>query len=437
MKSRGNGSSYPRVLVVSYNCFSLSVSTGRTLGNLFWGWDRKSIAQLYMSNEIPDNDVCYKYYRVTDLDVINALRRKKTSGVIHLRKYDFMNNKYDDKEQALYVKLKEMKEKRKIRMKLYRSILWNLSLWKSSDYYRWLDNFRPEVLVVMAGENYFVDKVGLEISKRFRIPMIVYNCENYQFKDYSVHGLHGILFQILLNRSFKKLISKANHVIFSSQALMKLFQKRYNLKASVVYISSVLNNCYINFPKKILRISYLGNIDGRYDSLIEIAKTIKKIDKCLSLDVYGNIHSPIARYKIKNCSDLNYYGFINYNEVLEIISQSDILVHCESFDQEEIVDKRFAFSTKIGDALASGSCFFVYAPKSNAAARYLIKNKAACVVTDKALLEEKLRKIILNEDLRSIYRQNALKVAKENHDIEKNANKVYEIIQKVISEGYK
>lgn len=428
---------YPKVLVVSYNCFSQSVSTGRTLANLFWGWDKKAIAQLYMSNEIPDNDVCYHYYRVTDIDIINRLRRKITAGVVHPMKFSYKNKQYDETDKALYHKLKVMKEKRKIKMKLYRSFLWNLGLWKSSGYYQWLDQFQPEIIVVMAGENYFVDKIGLDISKRYSVPILVYDCENYQFKNYSRHGIHGILFQALLNRSFKKLMNRTNHVIFNNQSLRKLFQKRYNMNASVVYISSILDSRYSDNSNKTLRISYLGNIQSRYKSLIEIAKTIKKIDNKLSLDVYGKAEDELARQEIINCRELDYHGFVSYQEVLEIIAQSDILVHCESFDQDEIIDKRFAFSTKIADTLASGSCFFVYAPKSNAAAQYLMKKRAACVVTEEGQLENKLKGIIENSELRSRYRKNALKIAKENHDIQRNADKVYEIIQQVVNEGYK
>lgn len=435
------GRVYPKILVVSYNCFSLSVSTGRTLANLFWSWDKKSIAQLYMSKETPDNDVCRKYYRVTDIDVINAFRRKKTSGVINLQKSSHLNDKFNEKdkynenEKVLYNKLKELKEKRKIKMKLFRSIIWRLGLWKSADYYSWLDRYRPELVVVMAGENYFVDKIGLDISKRFHIPIVVYNCENYQFKDYWRHGLSGILFQSLLRHSFNKLVTRSSHVIFNNQSLLKLFQTKYNMNASIIYISSILNNSYIDEPKRPMRISYLGNINGRQKSLIEIAKTIRRIDSSLSLDVYGNINNPAEKFELEHCKYLNYFGFVSYDSVLKIISESDILVHGESFDREEIIDKRFAFSTKIGDSLAAGSCLFVYAPKSNAVVKYLKKNKAACVVTEKANLEKELKTLISNNGLRAIYRKNALKIANMNHSIIKNANKVYEIIKGVIDEG--
>ncbi|CRZ34104.1 glycosyltransferase involved in cell wall biosynthesis [Herbinix hemicellulosilytica] len=428
---------YPKVLVVSYNCFSLGGATGRTLANLFWGWDKKSIAQLYMSNEIPDNDVCYNYFRVTDIDVINAFRGKKTAGLVYLKKYDHKNKKYDEKENSLYDKLKEMKDKRKIKMKFFRTIIWNLGLWKSKEYYRWLDEFHPDIVFVMAGENCFVDKIGLQISKRYRIPIVVYNCEDYQFKDYSIHGIYGILFQIMLRRSFSKLMAKTNHVIFNNPPLMKLFQKRYRINASVIYISSVLKECYIESPKEKLKISYLGNINNRYVSLLEIARTIKKIDENLVLDVYGRILNPNAKYELENNRDLRYHGVVSYDEVINILSHSDILVHCESFEPDAIIDKRHGFSTKIGDALAGGCCLFVYGPKTNAAVKYLIKYKAACVVTEKEQLENELRNLIQNEKLRAYYRKNALKAAEKNHDIQKSADRVYRIIQNAIKEGYK
>ena len=47
-----------RILIVSYNCFDKSKSNGRTLVNLFDGWDSSHLAQFYMCNEIPNRGVC-------------------------------------------------------------------------------------------------------------------------------------------------------------------------------------------------------------------------------------------------------------------------------------------------------------------------------------------------------------------------------------------
>lgn len=71
---------YPRVLVVSNNCFSDSNSNGRTLGNFFINWDKDSIAQFYIQAELPNSNVCENFYRVTDYEVLNSFLKFQKCG---------------------------------------------------------------------------------------------------------------------------------------------------------------------------------------------------------------------------------------------------------------------------------------------------------------------------------------------------------------------
>lgn len=422
---------YPRVLVISYNCFSMEGSNGRTLANLFFKWDNNNIAQLYICREIPNHRVCHKYFRVTDIDLINSCKGKHTSGPVKL--YD--NNTYSQKENHLFNQLNKKKVKNKVKMKLLRTYLWNTGVWKSAAYHSWLMAFKPEILFVMAGSNFFIDKIALDISKNLNLPIIVYNCENYQFKDYRCHGIWGRLFQSSLINSYHRLMKKTCHVIYLNEQLQQLYQTKYTNKSSVIYnSSSITGSNDKNQEKKALMISYLGNIEARYHSLIAIAETIHSIDPSLLLHIYGCINNRNTRELINACGSIHYHGVISYTQVIKIIKQSDLLVHCESFDKAEIIDKVFAFSTKIPDLLASGNCLFVFAPKSNAAAKYLMENNAACVVTDIHDLKRELELIIEDSEARSYYAQRALKLARLNHNITDNSNKIYQIIKKSLYE---
>ena len=73
---------FPRILVISNNCFSKTNSNGRTLGNFFTGWPKDRLAQFYIQNEIPDFDVCEQFFRVTDSEAMKALLKKCNGGEI-------------------------------------------------------------------------------------------------------------------------------------------------------------------------------------------------------------------------------------------------------------------------------------------------------------------------------------------------------------------
>ncbi len=62
---------YPRVLVLSNECFSNSSSNGRTLGNFVNAWPKSKIAQFFLSGN-PDGMACENFYQVTDKQALKA-----------------------------------------------------------------------------------------------------------------------------------------------------------------------------------------------------------------------------------------------------------------------------------------------------------------------------------------------------------------------------
>ena len=164
-------------------------------------------------------------------------------------------------------------------------------------------------------------------------------------------------------------------------------------------------------------------------SLIEIAATLYEINSDYRLDVYGNIPNDEVKKGFEGCKGIRYKGFISYSEVLEIMKKSDLIVHAEAFDEFSKWDLRYAFTTKIADALSCGTCFFVYAPDGLACTEYLKDNNCACVVTDKTKLKKELQSILYNKALRNEYAGRAHKIAEKNHNSEKNCSRFQEILK--------
>ena len=128
---------------------------------------------------------------------------------------------------------------------------------------------------------------------------------------------------------------------------------------------------------------------------------MQKISADYHLDVYGKIPNDAVKAAFENCKGISYKGFISYEQVLEVMSNSDLLVHVENFSDFYRKDLQYAFSTKIADSLASGTCFLLYAPVEIAASQYLIRNNAAYVVSDENELKETLERLINDPESRN------------------------------------
>jgi hypothetical protein len=176
------------------------------------------------------------------------------------------------------------------------------------------------------------------------------------------------------------------------------------LTSSEIRLSNTIGN------NKTLRFVYAGNLGHeRWKSLLKIATEIKLIDNNLLIEVYSGILPKEAKKHFIIDNGIDFKGAVSYNKVLEIINESDVVIHTEGFSNFTKWDIRHGFSTKIADLLTSGKCFLMYGPKEIACVDYLIKNKVAWVATTGKELKEVLNKIINVENERARYLVNAKK----------------------------
>lgn len=408
---------FPRVMVFSHNCFSKSGSNGRTLGNFFINWPKEALAQFYIYNEIPDSSVCDNYFRVTDNEALKAFfkgnrvgRRVQSKSVI------------EDNETVLLKNLYKRHRKKKSLNFLARNLIWESNRWRSEEFTNWIDEFNPEVLLWQVGDYAFMLNLVLKIAEERNIPLILYNSEDYYFRDKKSLSLIHHLYRSQYKKAFEKLMVYVSHTVYICDMLQETYNERFNHKSTVLMTSTSMLPLDNKKEKITFVVSYLGNLGlGRHEPLIEIANSLQQIDSNLYLDVYGKILDEVVENEMKNSPGVRYKGVVTYEEVVSIMQESDLIVHAENFSDFYQKDMKHAFSTKIADSLASGTCFFVYAPEYIAFTKYLKNNNAAYVVTNKNNLNESLESLINDSELRQTYINTALQIANRRHNLDHNA----------------
>lgn len=419
---------YPRVLVLSHNCFSKSGSNGRTLSNLFHKWPEQSIAQFYISNEIPDFDVCKNYFNVTDKEVFNSFFKGSKAGKV--REEENLINK----KPSINNVPSRFKRKSSFNY-LARNLIWDSNRWKSKDFEEWINNFQPNVILIQLGDYSFMLRIALKIAQLREIPLIIYNSEDYYFKNKKTFSILYHLFNIDYKRQVKKLINYSSTSIYISEMLQKTYQSEFNHNSSVIMNSTEIKSTKKKKNNDILKVSYLGNLGlGRHEPLIEIANTLNRLDSNVFLEIYGKTPSDEVADALNSCRGIRLKGLISYDEVVKVMESSDILVHAENFSDFYQKDLTHAFSTKIADSLVS-ACFLIFAPKNMGFLKYINENNAACIINSSNELKIKLEELIQNKDLRQYYFDNGIKLAQKLHNKDVNSNKFKQIILESTMKG--
>lgn len=416
-------SKFPRVLVVSMNAFSCgSTNNGKVLSQYFSEWDPDCLAQFFVAKETPDSPFCRNYYRITDKQALRAFLTGKKGGT----RISFAENQTIDPAPPI------KRQKKFGFSRLVRDVVWNSGRWISKDFLRWIDEFSPEILFVMVGGSSFIPNIALRIAKKRRLPLVIYNTESYYFdrpgKD---DGLLYRLYRAEGNRALRKLMAYSSHEIYLNDTLNRLYEQAFGKRGSVIYQSTEVTATahQKNTPPTF---AYAGNLGlKRHCSLIEIGRALQSISPDYVLDVYGGAGDTVTN-ELNAARGIRYHGRVPYDRVVEVVQNSDFLLHAESFDPAVSEKLRTAFTTKIGDSLASGNCFIVYAPEGLACVDYLKAHDCACVITDPDTLRDRLAQLINEEPLQQRYIQNALTTASRNHNTQRNAETMREILYGVV-----
>lgn len=428
---------YPKVLAIGHNCFSKEGSNGRTLANLFTNWPTDSLAQFYISNEIPNSYVCNNYYRVKDIEALKAFFGKKTVGgrinTADKKSKNIQDNNEKKKKSSLIDSLYKRFRKRSPIKYIIRNKIWDSNKWKSDDFYSWIDDFNPDVILVVMGDYAFMLRIALSIAKKRNIPLVIYNSEDFYFKGIKSKSPIYNFYRKDYETTVREVISYSSYSIYNSEMLQDTYSKEFDYESTVIMNATDLKPLENKKENKPLVVSYLGSLGvGRHESLIKVANELNKLDSNIYLNVYGEIRYEEVEKALKSCSSIKLKGFVPYNEVVRVMRTSDLLVHVESFNDYYKEYVKHGFSTKIADSLASGTCLFVFAPSSIAFVKYLQKTDAAYVVTDEKKLEKSIKEIIENKELRLAYEKKGYEVALKNHSLSNNAEKFEKIMTSLL-----
>jgi glycosyltransferase involved in cell wall biosynthesis len=423
----------PRVLVISHNVFSTTGNMGKTLSAFFAGWDSDKLAQIYFHSEVPNSAICKNYYRITDFDLLKSIFKRQVVGDI-LTKSDIFENCANTRiDRGIKSNIYQYGRKRKPYMYCGRNLLWRFGKWHTPQLEEWIDQFDPQVIFFAAGDYMFSFKIALFFAESRNIPLVVYFCDDYfLIKRNSISPLYWIN-RYSFNRKFAETVGKSVAYFTISDQMNEAYFSAFNKKGHVMMTASNMLNIPNDKVSSSIKISYIGNLGfNRWNPLVQIGRVLKNIvyeEQSLHINVYSSEKREEVLKHLTAENGIQFRGFLNSSQVIEKMHESTLLLHVEELDNEINKEKvKYSISTKIADSLASGTCLFAYGPAGVASIDYLKQNNAACVVTDKNKLEETLRELINNADLRQSYIKKALQLANERHNPEKNIRRFEEII---------
>lgn len=430
-----------KIILFSHSGFSDENANGITMKNLLSAWPPEDKAEFYCDVQPPDLTAAHSYFRATDMDMMKSFLGKGGGRVF---RYEPAAKCGDGAEgqrprpgaSARRIPAWLKKRKYNFGLKWLREWLRLTGTWGRKELLRWIDEVSPEALVYMVGESIFMDKLVLSVCRERNIPLVLYNGEAYRIIDISKRrGLERAYYR-RVEKLYAELNGMAKLVIYNCGMLKDGYEAMYPVSGKpIICYNSAERGCSPYEPGGELRISYFGNLGvGRGESLLKVSEILERIDPTLVLDIYGNAAEELAE-RFYARPNISYHGFVDADTLHGIVERSDILLHVESFDEKIMPKLKYAFSTKIAQCLRSGRCFVTYAPAETASTRYLTVKGGAAVASSEQELEELLRRLVTEPELRREYAEIARAAGEKNHKMSVTAAYVREEIEALLEQA--
>jgi len=433
-----------KVLIFTRSPWDDSNSVGNTMTNIWAGWSKNEIANIYFREAKPNTDVCYRYFSISEQDLLKKLFKfnynvgKYFEWTVGKQKSP-KETRSEFYETILY---NIFRKKSNFIFDRIRELLWKFGGWKSESLNHFLEVFKPEIVFSPAFYTCYTYDVLWFIKKKTNAKIVLFHAD-----DYITHNRYaGSFLNKISDRINSRFISESarkadlNYCISPKQQLE--YAKLLNLDIKLLYKGAE----FVTMPfyhrsnsLKPLNIVYIGStLYGRWKTLAMIALAIKEINEVeefFKLKIFSQ-YNPSRRASkamiVLGASE--FYGKIPASEVGKQYEQADIVLHVESFDKHEKFKTRLSFSTKLVDCFHSARCLIAVGWEEAASIEYLKQNNAALIANNPEDVKRILQGIKDNPSLLEEYSQKAWEFGKLHHNIEQIQARLKDDLEQLLKE---
>lgn len=413
------------ILVVNGEPFNDLTATGITMSNLFRGWPKARLLQIYTANASPNIDLCPTSIRLSSRNLKPfSFFCGQSSARPHSVDVATVGALAKSTDATPSTHRRVLQTFRKFVVPFLDFMPYQLN---SADL-KTIREFKPDVIYSMLGSIRLVRLVD-SLAKLFEVPVVPHFMDDW-ISTYCVPGrsvgspIHVSYLQWAVKRLFDS--------VPLAMSIGELMSKEYSLKyardffdfMNPVEVSATyprMTNQKLGEP---VRFVYVGGLHlGRAECLAEIGAVLQdlKDEVCpVVLDIYAPAHDAESATRLEAIGDaVVYRGSVRPETVGNVLSESDIAVHVESFSSDCAEYTRLSVSTKIPQYFAAGIPVLSYGPSGLASCLY-VRSSGAGVLVDKkggSALGEAIRTLALENDCRREMGMRAWTRAREFHEV--------------------
>lgn len=429
-----------RILLITNEEWNDFVYGNGVLTNWFSGFNAE-IAQIYTSPGLPINDICNKYFQITDSQMLKSIFGGKKAGgqIIKVRdSVELESAKENAQRKGIYSVMKRVSMSFNTSVQIIRDFIWLNGRYNTDSLRHFIQDFNPDIVFCPRYISPKLMRLERLVSSMTKAPFVAFTADD----EASVPTYGSWLSRIrkrIIHKRFTEHISLYKHYFMFSQEQADEYHAEYGIETSTLLkcgdFPSSFNPKNVGTP---IRLVYAGRLYcNRWKTLAEIGKALHEINKHgerMVLDIYTQEALTNEQRKAL-CPENSVYikGSVNPQQLKEVYRNADIALHVESMDKKNRLATRVSFSTKIIDLMASSCAILAVCWNRHCGYQYLRDNDAAFCVDNYSDILPMLQRIVDNPSLVQNYAQKAYECGRKNHTREKVQKQIRDKSEELIA----
>ncbi len=416
-----------KVLVITRNAWDETNAIGNTLSNFLCGIENAEFANICFRSSPPNNTLCSEYYQMSEFEVMKKWFAPHKIG----RRFSVSSTKEKEKTSN-EKKLVRIIHKYGVNFAYKISdYLWDRKKWINNKLDEFIRDFSPDIAVTFVKSNpqyYLTVKL---LREKYGVPVFSWIADD----EYS--GFEKSKSEKQINR-LRYVIDQSSVVTGCSREICEYYNRVFGCRSFPLYKSCDFSAQLKNKTGCPLTIVYAGNLlYGRLEiikSVAQVVKIIRTKNKDVVFEIYSNteLTKSEAESFFKGLDGTRYIGKRDYGFIKKRLSDADMVLLAESFDEEQILKTKYSFSTKIVDYLQCGSVILAIGPSELSSIKYIREIPGTVVIDDLRTLDTELVSVLEESENFPEREKMTREFAKEHHNPETGSRKLTEIFRKII-----
>lgn len=405
---------YPKVLVVGINAWRED-GAAHTLMDIFRCWNPENLALIYTRADLPNTDVCYHYFQISENQVIRSVLKPWMKVGRIVKNTPLNANNESDAEHERYIKAHK---KSSSLLPLLRECIWKLGNWRTKELKKFVKDFNPDIIFVPIYPTVYMGWIQKYVVKLAGKPTVCYLADdNYSYD--SCQNILNYIHRYWLRQQVGPLARGCKEMFVIVDKEKEDTDTRFGTD-SVILTKSIdfsKKECVSRRHNNPLKFVYTGSlIIGRDKTLSLLSDAINKIDGKAKLYIYSQTEPKEEILRHINNGHSHFCGRIGRDEVIKVLQEADVVVFAEALEGKEANVAKLSFSTKITDYIANRKCVLAIGKDYIAPIDYFRRNDAAIIANTMSEIFEQVKRIVENPSLIDEYGEKAFNCAVRNHE---------------------